>query len=298
VWFRAAWGYGIGLTDYHKGVGIGIRWRLYDLIGVCLFLCQPHLVWAHGGGLDSNGCHNDRKRGGYHCHGGSSAPLPTTEVPKPLPLMQVLPSELPPAPIVTSSPNLPTPIEGPAQVLDGDTIQIGTTRIRLYGIDAFEAEQYCLGSKQQPYGCGGQATRALMAATSDHLVSCVSRGTDAFDRILAVCRVASLDLGSLLVRQGNALAYTRYALDYASDEQEAKKQKQGVWAGTFSPPWEYRVTRLAGAAESQRTAIAPSADCMIKGNVNRKGKRIYHLPNDKFYARIRPENWFCAIEEA
>jgi len=23
---------------------------------------------AHGGGLDASGCHNDRKRGGYHCH--------------------------------------------------------------------------------------------------------------------------------------------------------------------------------------------------------------------------------------
>lgn len=23
---------------------------------------------AHGGGLDKNGCHHDRKRGGYHCH--------------------------------------------------------------------------------------------------------------------------------------------------------------------------------------------------------------------------------------
>jgi hypothetical protein len=22
----------------------------------------------HGGGLDANGCHHDRKRGGYHCH--------------------------------------------------------------------------------------------------------------------------------------------------------------------------------------------------------------------------------------
>jgi len=25
---------------------------------------------AHGGGVDSSGCHHDRKRGGYHCHGG------------------------------------------------------------------------------------------------------------------------------------------------------------------------------------------------------------------------------------
>ena len=27
-------------------------------------------AFAHGGGLDASGCHNDRKRGGYHCHGG------------------------------------------------------------------------------------------------------------------------------------------------------------------------------------------------------------------------------------
>jgi len=23
---------------------------------------------AHGGGTDRNGCHHDRKNGGYHCH--------------------------------------------------------------------------------------------------------------------------------------------------------------------------------------------------------------------------------------
>ncbi len=26
------------------------------------------LLWAHGGGLNKDGCHNDRKNGGYHCH--------------------------------------------------------------------------------------------------------------------------------------------------------------------------------------------------------------------------------------
>lgn len=25
-------------------------------------------AWAHGGGTDSTGCHNDHKTGGYHCH--------------------------------------------------------------------------------------------------------------------------------------------------------------------------------------------------------------------------------------
>ncbi|WP_119719195.1 excalibur calcium-binding domain-containing protein [Cognatilysobacter tabacisoli] len=27
---------------------------------------------AHGGGLNAEGCHNDRKRGDYHCHRGSA----------------------------------------------------------------------------------------------------------------------------------------------------------------------------------------------------------------------------------
>ena len=32
-------------------------------------------AWAHGGGLNKDGCHNDRKNGGYHCHRGSPAPV-------------------------------------------------------------------------------------------------------------------------------------------------------------------------------------------------------------------------------
>lgn len=42
---------------------------LYGIAGVAL---------AHGGGLNAEGCHNDRKNGGYHCHRGP-APLSTAE---------------------------------------------------------------------------------------------------------------------------------------------------------------------------------------------------------------------------
>jgi hypothetical protein len=30
-------------------------------------------VQAHGGGTNAEGCHNNRKTGDYHCHGGRSA---------------------------------------------------------------------------------------------------------------------------------------------------------------------------------------------------------------------------------
>lgn len=48
-----------------------------------LFICMGLVfsiqsVDAHGGGLDSSGCHHDRKRGGYHCHRGLNTPPPST----------------------------------------------------------------------------------------------------------------------------------------------------------------------------------------------------------------------------
>lgn len=42
--------------------------RLSMALAVIVF--APTLAWAHGGGLDSHGCHNDKKAGDYHCHKG------------------------------------------------------------------------------------------------------------------------------------------------------------------------------------------------------------------------------------
>lgn len=46
--------------------------RYFVILGLATTALPAH---AHGGGLDSNGCHNDRKNGGYHCHRGP-APKP------------------------------------------------------------------------------------------------------------------------------------------------------------------------------------------------------------------------------
>ena len=39
----------------------------------CVLASAPGLALAHPGGLNAEGCHNDRKRGAYHCHGASKA---------------------------------------------------------------------------------------------------------------------------------------------------------------------------------------------------------------------------------
>jgi hypothetical protein len=38
--------------------------------GLGLFLCAILPAYPHGGGLDTYGCHHNRKAGGYHCHRG------------------------------------------------------------------------------------------------------------------------------------------------------------------------------------------------------------------------------------
>jgi hypothetical protein len=44
---------------------------------LAVYILAPGLALAHGGGLDSYGCHNNRKQGGYpkrrHLRGAASA---------------------------------------------------------------------------------------------------------------------------------------------------------------------------------------------------------------------------------
>jgi hypothetical protein len=52
--------------------------RAYPLVLAAIIAVgsEPHLTspaFAHPGGLNSEGCHNNRKTGGYHCHRGSGS---------------------------------------------------------------------------------------------------------------------------------------------------------------------------------------------------------------------------------
>lgn len=47
----------------------------------------------------------------------------------------------------------------------------------------------------------------------------------------------------------------------------------------------------------------PPPDCYIKGNVSKKGERIYHVPGQRYYEETvispgKDEAWFCTEEEA
>ena len=190
-------------------------------------------------------------------------------------------------------------ISGPAKAIDGDTIKIRGAKIRLHGIDAPESAQVCK-AKEKSYRCGTSATLALARRIVGKSVSCDERDRDRYGRIVAVCHADGEDLNAWLVSEGLALAYRRYSTDYVDQEQAAQEAKRGLWRGEFVKPWQWRKgKRMAG---EKATDAAPGT-CRIKGNISRKGKRIYHLPGGRSYAATKidenkGERWFCSEKQA
>ncbi|MGE0666921.1 MAG: excalibur calcium-binding domain-containing protein [Sphingomonadales bacterium] len=52
------------------------------LITVSCALLFSAFAQAHPGGLNAEGCHNNRKTGEYHCHRGRSTPQPVFNEPR------------------------------------------------------------------------------------------------------------------------------------------------------------------------------------------------------------------------
>ncbi|KQO65811.1 hypothetical protein ASF20_21455 [Methylobacterium sp. Leaf88] len=138
--------------------------------------------------------------------------------------------------LLLASPALADPIVGRPSVIDGDTLEVRGTRIRLHGIDAPESAQVCKDAAGKDYRCGQTAALALSDYIGKRLVTCDPRDTDRYGRVVAVCQAEAEDLNAWMVRQGHAIAYRRYAEDYANAELTAKALRWGIWAGTFQEP--------------------------------------------------------------
>ncbi len=138
--------------------------------------------------------------------------------------------------------HLPTAVlVGYARVIDGDTLDLSGTRIRLHGIDAPEIRQPCTTSGRI-YQCGLLAAQALADLVRGRRMRCDTMGLDPYGRTIARCTTEGdgKDIESWMVRQGYAVAYTRYSYAYLTDELIARGERRGIWAGTFEWPWDYR----------------------------------------------------------
>ena len=139
-------------------------------------------------------------------------------------------------------------ISGIAKVTDGDTIRIKGKKIRFFGIDAPEKKQQCKKpwltisfiSFSKYYPCGQISTDKLKRKINNKLLICKWSNKDRYKRYIAECFKDKTNINAWMVRNGYAVAYRKYSKKFVSQEIFAKKEKLGLWSGTFMMPWDYR----------------------------------------------------------
>ena len=140
-------------------------------------------------------------------------------------------------------------LTGQASIIDGDTLEIHGTRIRLWGVDAPESSQLCRGEDSLQYRCGAQSANDLDAFIARRPVSCLPISLDRYGRTVATCFVGGVDLGDWLVRNGLALDWPEYSKrKYDATQREAEEAGRGIWKGSYVEPWLYRVCIRAGGS--------------------------------------------------
>ena len=131
-------------------------------------------------------------------------------------------------------------IQGTASVIDGDTIEIRGERLRLDAIDAPESSQLCLDTDSKRYRCGQKSTFALADFIGRSMVNCDPKGRDRYRRVVAICFKGATNLNAWMVAQGWAVVFRKYGIDYIPEEDKARLNRRGVWAGSFDMPWDWR----------------------------------------------------------
>lgn len=111
------------------------------VLGTLIILAAITAAYSHPGGLDRQGCHNDKKRGGYHCHQRRvDIPLFEPKTVKPRKTAK-LKGTVKPVPLMSSDPaNVAVILSKSAKAIDGDTIRANKSKpdIRLVGCDTPE----------------------------------------------------------------------------------------------------------------------------------------------------------------
>ena len=141
---------------------------------------------------------------------------------------------------------------GQFHAADGDSLAIGGKRMRLKGIDAPELSQSCERGGVK-WACGREAQAMLQRLVRSADTQCGGAEADQYGRLLVVCRSGGLDINGEMVRKGMAVSYG----NYRREEELARSDKAGLWAGTFERPRDFRdderqhaggVMRLIGEA--------------------------------------------------
>lgn len=133
-------------------------------------------------------------------------------------------------------------IIGKARAIDGDSIKVNNSEIRLFGIDAPEYKQKCLDKNNDEYSCGMVSQDFLSKLINGKQLECFYAEKDKYDRFLSKCFVQKLSVNEEMIKSGMAVIYNFSESSKKMDELEeyAKRNKFGIWQGSFELPKNYR----------------------------------------------------------
>jgi len=219
--------------------------------------------------------------------------------------------------VPTTASNNPERIKAKVtDVVDGDTIKVlykgKEETVRMLLIDTPETHHPKLGV--QPYGMqASNYTKNLLSGKTIEVEPAVNEGRDKYGRLLAYLFINGQSVQEKILEQGLArVAYiyppnTKYLDEYRAAEEKAKKKKLRIWSvAGYARDDGYHPEVMAGASKSDKAGdsigFSPDANgnCggHIKGNINRDGEKIYHLPNDRFYKVTKAEQCFMTEKDA
>jgi hypothetical protein len=145
------------------------------------------------------------------------------------------------------------------------------------------------------------ASRALETKILRKAVRVEVTDTDRFGRRVGKVWLGERDINREMIAEGHAWAFRQYLRDESlmEDEAAAREAAIGLWSLPDPiAPWRWR-------RQQEREGERPTASqtCRIKGNISSSGKRIYHVPGQRYYDRTRistgkGERWFCSEAEA
>ena len=154
--------------------------------------------------------------------------------------------------LLLATPATGSDIGGRARVADGDSLVVGSVRVRLRGIDAPEFDQRCGRPDGGDWACGVAATARLHALVDGRVVRCEPEGVDAYGRVVARCVADGVDLGARLVAEGLARAYARYSRDYLGGRGGCPHRAARGMAGAFGSAVDVSGARPLTAAGALR----------------------------------------------
>lgn len=225
------------------------------------------------------------------------------------------------------------------RVIDGDTIEIeGGERVRYIGIDAPETNQ-----NLECFATESAAKNSELVLNKEVLLEKDISETDRYQRLLRNVRIGDVFVNEELVREGFARVSTfppdiKYKEKLIEAERLAKANNKGLWGScakvagesttelqSDSPTFSNTNTSANYSESNNKTETSSSektktsekistppspychatesSSCKIKGNINDKKEKIYHIPGCGSYKKtvINPEDgecWFCTEAEA